>query len=363
MSLKIFIVEKRKENAVYQEEKAKGLVTKAILGLEGSEAGTATKLARRLHNTSIALKKLATSKAELEDKLRGMVEGVFDEANDLLITRVISTATFIITMNKKTEPKERVEINHDKIMEGLLELLDKELKPQIDELIKANTRKWTPEAGKSAIAVKPLEEGVIDAAKGALATMLSKLQDFAAALKKKVTSWGKAYDAKLDELKIELKGKPVIEAKVAGKFTKFITEAALSDQEKKEIIKDFQEWSGGFTPDECPTYPDTEDKDGTDTSHETYIENTLSTKFAPRKEVVREFLEDYKPINEAAANLNRPGFLYYDATKVKACASKIDTDSIKAFDALVKGGGHLTVLDARPYAALLDELKITYTFG
>jgi hypothetical protein len=61
----------------------------------------------------------------------------------------------------------------------------------------------------------------------------------------------------------------------------------LSKAEKDEIISDFKEWSGGFTPDECP-------KMGYDEpTCQSYLEYALDAKFEEKLELVEEFIFNY----------------------------------------------------------------------
>jgi hypothetical protein len=227
-TLKDYITEVRREDADYKENKAKGIIDKVILELGGSEAGNATKLAKRFKRLQVSIKRMEKAEGELKEKLRGLVEGSFDESKDIFYTRVLATSAFTITLAKQQEAKSKAEVNYDKVFEGLEQLIDVELQKKVLDLIEANTRRWTPDAPKSSVLVKQVEEGVIDAAKGALSMLMQKITDYSAKLKTKFAAWGKAYDGKLDELRDEAKGKPMIkpeevaEAKVPGKFAKFV---------------------------------------------------------------------------------------------------------------------------------------------
>ena len=203
LTLKDYIAEARKSDGKYNENKTKGIIDKVILELEGSDAGQATKLARRYKRLQISLKRMEEAKDELNTKLSGMVSGAFDEASDSLVTRVLATASFTVTLAKQQAAKEKSDINYAKIFEGIMTLVDKDLQDKIDELIKANTRTWMADPPKASLTVKQIEEGMVDAAKGALGTLLSKITVFADKLKAKFRVWGRSYDAKLRELKDE----------------------------------------------------------------------------------------------------------------------------------------------------------------
>lgn len=61
----------------------------------------------------------------------------------------------------------------------------------------------------------------------------------------------------------------------------------LSKAEKEEILEDFQNWSGGFTPDQCP------ERGFDECTHQSYIEHAMDSKFQVKSEIVRDFLSDY----------------------------------------------------------------------
>ena len=334
MTLKDYIAEARKEDKTYKEEKTKGLVDKVILELEGSDAATATKLAKRFNRLKKSISRLQDAEKELEPKLRGLVDNAFDEAKDIFVTRTLATTQFTITIAKKQAAKDRSEVSYDKVLDGLAALLDDDLQVKLKELIEANTRRWVADPPKAGMSVKPIEEGVVDAAKGALGAMITKLEAFTAKLKARFTAWGKQYDAKLDNLKDMAKkaeAEPVTQVAEAapGKFATFA--------------------AGKMTPE---------------------LIDTLNSKAQGADEVTHQG-KKYKrsgPKNAVSQpgkwklceSASRKGTLKYSVAKVKACSKQIDSDNIKAFDQLVKGGGTFQTLDARPYMDLLDDLKIVY---
>lgn len=61
----------------------------------------------------------------------------------------------------------------------------------------------------------------------------------------------------------------------------------LSKDEKEDIIEDFQRWSGGFTPDECP------ERGYDECTHQSYIEHAMDSKFKGKEEIIADFLSDY----------------------------------------------------------------------
>lgn len=61
----------------------------------------------------------------------------------------------------------------------------------------------------------------------------------------------------------------------------------LSKAEKEEILEDFKNWSGGFTPDQCP------ERGFDECTHQSYIEHALDHKFKEKEELVEEFFSNY----------------------------------------------------------------------
>jgi len=62
----------------------------------------------------------------------------------------------------------------------------------------------------------------------------------------------------------------------------------LSSSEKKELLEDFKNWSGGFTPDQCPEHGYDE------CTHQSYIEHAMDSKFEEKSELVADFFSDYE---------------------------------------------------------------------
>jgi hypothetical protein len=183
-SFKKFLNEARKEGVSFKEEKVKGAVDKVIAQLEGTDAAQLTKVARQYHNISKALKKLDEKKAELNKSLKDMVGVTFDPEADKFYTRVLASTKFAATLAKENKPEdvaEKVEIEYERLVEGLKALLDESLIPAADKLVEACTKRWKPEPRSPNLTVKPLDEAVVEtlaswwrAAKTSLAGFLAK---------------------------------------------------------------------------------------------------------------------------------------------------------------------------------------------
>jgi hypothetical protein len=190
------ILEARRNDLEYKEEKTKGVLTKAITELSGSESATATKLARRFVNISKAVDVLKEKQKELNLQLTGVVENVFDDATDAVLTRVVNTASFSITLSKQEQAKEKVEVDYESIYKQLVALVSPELEDQVKAIIEANTKKWVPENKKPGLRVKGLDESM----GGVLSGFIDKIKSFAKNLYSGIMDWTRSYDAKLNEL-------------------------------------------------------------------------------------------------------------------------------------------------------------------
>jgi hypothetical protein len=217
LSFKGFISEARREDLSYQEEKTKGVIDKVIVELNGSESATATKLARRYTALSTALEKMEAVKKELNAQLTGIAEGLFDDVEDIVRTRVVATASFTLTLGKvDTNPKAKSEVNYEKVYKALIELIDDELKPKVDEIIKENTKTWTPEIRKAALRVKEIDESLslaesFSAIKNSLKSVVEGIKKQVRQMVSSLKVWGRSYDRKLVALQKEA-GKTVVES-------------------------------------------------------------------------------------------------------------------------------------------------------
>ena len=200
-SFKNFLAEARKPGVVIDEEKTKGVVTKLIATLEGNEAGQFTKVARQYHSILKALKKLEAKKDELNASLKDTIGTTFDAELDKYTTRVVQSAKFAATLAKETPPedvKEKVEVNYEMLVEGLMALLTEDLKPAAEKLLEGATKRWKPDPRSPNLSVKSLDEGVMDtlggwyrAAKEFLQKAYSRFDRNLASLEKQLAKYQK----------------------------------------------------------------------------------------------------------------------------------------------------------------------------
>jgi hypothetical protein len=76
---------------------------------------------------------------------------------------VLRSASYAATLAKETKPEdvaEKVEIEYERLVDGLKALLDESLIPMADELVAQCTKKWKPEVKAAGLSVKKIDEGV-----------------------------------------------------------------------------------------------------------------------------------------------------------------------------------------------------------
>lgn len=101
-SLKSFITEERQANVSYVEKKAKNAIVKVIAELSGHDASVFSQIARRFDRLKVAIEKMAEMRDKLNKDLKSRVSDLFD-AEDEVLTRVVDTASFTVTLAKKSE--------------------------------------------------------------------------------------------------------------------------------------------------------------------------------------------------------------------------------------------------------------------
>lgn len=202
-TFKEVLKEARRSDLTYTEKKVKGEVDKVITELKGSESAQATILAKRLHNLNVALKKMDEKRKEYNEKLTNEVEQLFDQSADIVYTRVVKTASFMIQVAKQEQAKEKVEVDYESIYKELANLIPAHLLPAVDQLFDTYTRKWTPDPKKPSLRVSPIEEA--SAASGKLMSFLEKIVASAKGLLKRMKEWGSSYDAELKDIQRQFK--------------------------------------------------------------------------------------------------------------------------------------------------------------
>lgn len=186
-----FLFESREDSIEYQEKLVKGQIDRVTAVLEGRDSEKWTKLAKRYKEIDSQLKLLSVERDEMNSRVKNEFSTLFD-AEDEVLTRVISTVSLTATLAKSTPASEKEEINHTAILDELLKLVP-DLSEQIKDLTAKHTSIKKVAAKSGALTVK------LDEAAGS--SVWEKIKGFFADYLKKVKLWGVKYDAKLAELK------------------------------------------------------------------------------------------------------------------------------------------------------------------
>jgi predicted nucleic acid-binding Zn-ribbon protein len=191
------LAEARDPSLKYSAKEVKKKIEKIVVQLEGNKSGVMTKLAKAYFELDKSIKSLEEERDELNKKLKAEVEGLFD-AEDIIYTRIVETCTFIATLNKVSAPKDKVEVNYEKIIEELTKLVPAELTANVDEIRKTYTTISKVEPKSPGFKTEPklesLAEGVADVYK--------KVKQLVGSLIKSITRWAISYDKKLAKLKL-----------------------------------------------------------------------------------------------------------------------------------------------------------------
>lgn len=135
----LFLLEARDPAKVYTEKEVKNVLDRVSVALAGTESGVMTKLAKRYARLEASMKAMEEKHKELNERLKGDVQGFFD-AEDVVLTRVVETAQFTLTMAKEIKKTESTsKVDHAKILADLVKLIPEELQKQVEEL----TTKYT----------------------------------------------------------------------------------------------------------------------------------------------------------------------------------------------------------------------------
>lgn len=157
--------------------------------LTGTESGVMSRLTKRYERLDRSAKLLKEKRDELNIKMKDVSEDFF-AAEDAVLTRVVDTVSFTVTLSKAekgADKPKKVEIDYAAIVQELSNLL-----PELEEQIKAVTAKYTSVTDaadspvKLIVKAKKVDEGIMDTLKGWV---------------NKVFAWATGYDKKLAALK------------------------------------------------------------------------------------------------------------------------------------------------------------------
>jgi len=200
----LILTEERRKDLKYVEKEVKKQIERVTLELHGAQSAPLTKLASRYDRLNKAIKTMGEQRDKLNEEIKGKVEDLFN-AEDVVLTRVIETVSFTMTVSKKSKTADKEVIDFQKIAEELAILIPDELQAKVDEIVATYTTVVKGQDKSPALQVKPKVNESL------LSDLGSKLANAVKSLVKSVASWAKGYDKKLAALK-KLANVPVTEA-------------------------------------------------------------------------------------------------------------------------------------------------------
>ena len=188
----------RRDDLTYIEKEVKNKLDRVIVELTGVESGVFTKLASKFDRLDKAIKLMGEKRTELNYQIKEKVEDLF-AVEDVILTRVIETVTFTMTVSKKQKQDDKVNIDYKSIYEELIKIIPDDLISKIEEITKTYTTIKKQEDKSPMLTVK---SKVIESLIGDLGTNIAFLIK---SVIKSITSWAKIYDRKLNILKKQIK--------------------------------------------------------------------------------------------------------------------------------------------------------------
>ena len=194
------LLEARQPGVKYTEKHVKNVLERVTATLSGNDSAVMTKLAKRYARLEASIAAMEEKHKELNTQLKGNVQGLFD-AQDVVLTRVVETAQFTLTMAKEIKKTESTStVDYKSIAAKLAELIPAELQSKIEEITAEYTKIVPP---KDPVQKLSVSKEVAKLNEGFLETLKNK----AIRLLKSLTSWASKFDSKLDSLKLQLKVK------------------------------------------------------------------------------------------------------------------------------------------------------------
>ncbi len=188
----LFLAEARQPDVTYTEKQVKGALDRVTATLAGTRAANLSKLGSRYVRLDRSLKAMKEKHAELNERLKADVQGIF-EAEDVVLTRVVETAKVTLTLAKEIQKTEKTkEVDYTAIVAALTALVPDELQAKVEEITARYTRliDAKPPVKKLTITKSDVSEGLLDD----LAAWIGRFVE-------SIRKWGRRFDDKLDAIK------------------------------------------------------------------------------------------------------------------------------------------------------------------
>lgn len=197
----IDLFEDRRADLTYKEKKAKGVIDRVTVELEGVDSARFTRMSRMLKRIDNQITKLQTIRNNVNEKLKGNVEDLFD-AEDVMITRVVETVNATLTLSKKSPPGKKSVTDYQKAWNELYEMYP-DLKDQLDTLLTKYTKVQDVAEKAPGLRVKDKEaqQKKMESLNEDSSSVLDKIREFASKLTARFQRWAEGYDERLDRVR------------------------------------------------------------------------------------------------------------------------------------------------------------------
>jgi hypothetical protein len=172
------------------------VLDRVVVNLKAHQAGAFSRLTSRYERLDKVMKNMIEARDQVNDQVRAELEDLFD-AEDEVLTRVVQTASWAITLSKATKGEDKEVKDYEPIIEGLMGLIDKSLLPKAEELVKAFTSVAKGKDTPTKLTVKPLDSKAEDLSEGVIKNVKLWLSN----LVTKVKAWAKSFDREFADLK------------------------------------------------------------------------------------------------------------------------------------------------------------------
>jgi hypothetical protein len=198
----IELTEARDPNLKYTEKKAKDVVVRVSVELEGQQSAQATRLAKRFKRLDQVMKTQIKRRDEANAEAKALIESLFN-AEDEVLTRVVETASIAMTLSKVTKGKDKppkIDVNYEAAFSELAEMVLglTEQKEKLNKKIEQIRAKHTTTSQAADTPAKlttdvKLEEGVMDTLKKLVNSVVQSIKNWATGYDKQLAAFKKKY--------------------------------------------------------------------------------------------------------------------------------------------------------------------------
>jgi len=189
------IYEARDPALTYTEKRVRGALDRITTELRGTQSGGLSRLTGRYKTLDDAIKEMTTNRNDLNAEMKLAAEELFD-AEDEVLTRVIETVSFTITLSKAEKAADKLPtetVDYAAIVKELYDMVP-ELTTKIDALTKQYTTIVPPKDSPTRLGVKFKTNESVG----------TTLTGFFGKFRRFISSWSADYNRRLISLRSEL---------------------------------------------------------------------------------------------------------------------------------------------------------------